>query len=1063
MLGRARGLLRARVGAGESKAWQQCHTVQIRRYAKESAPGGQSLGGTGKQEQESEGKDTTQQTREERLESLGNALRWAPPPAAHQSTPEKALDKEEVLDASRKQSSKYKVRRVRLDVSDASPEQDVKQPPHVKGRWRPERLKNTTSFGIVTTSRPHETTMEELAQQIERMPHFHIPEKHDYPGLLVLLMTPGLARHALDRNAPNTVYQRFQLPNVFAKSIESITAVVDRLPSSHEEPEGAEGMAYMFLRNPMPSEASDQTPLSPSAQKPGTLKFRVTRPQAETSLADHDLQLPLAQTIFTTGMVSTLIRREYNHDNRIRELELHKEEYLESKTVAFPVLPALCGHTMLHAPLIPLTPFRHIDYVMGNIIRKLSSRPSWEREPPSEPRKSFRQTIIANPQDKTQSMSASQELEQAVSKYFDALDLAPEPVSVWALIVPRAEDRPYIDITYTGVGVMLIGDNQPLSSSWHPDARSAHEMGKQVSWSVRRVLENGGRLIKVLSGGGGWGKKAGLLSLDPDTEYSTRELRQDAGWEFNFDGPDDGTGAAVEAQQKQALGEIVKEGESIMFLLAPKQDNLGRSYKEAISKDLLNEHKPDLLLEFGAIPSSIDAIPERTQPGSEPATIQHYPWSFGMLSEGGMAVTSPAKKGPKTYQSKFDVPYGRFRFTQRDEYMFPQGRMLEPITKPIQETPKKRSPKKKSPKEGSPKQKDPELTKKTHGKSTTNKKKRSGPTAEKDIFERFAELADEDHSQSFAFQEQPSPAKDRKPHLYRYLAATWPFQVRTHELGTVISRYDDALKKFIGLGPIGTNAHDKAMESLRSQAGEVDWACLSRTQRKITWVQLCFRFLPRLERAVEMAEKRKAIAGMAVNSASNDLKHGLGKSSGRSKTAAARDLAARKRIHKTRLNALTQSCAQTAKEPVHENPSTGVSRMRRMSRKSPTPRQQFRYQRSSVKLVRQVESTRHAPEEAAAESHAAQTYLTPAERRQRHVDRQKLRSQRRARLFSSRMEWARRRGERDSAGADLWQQAQMDHSLSDSRDHDFSAWPRLAKKQSDKLAQEVEAFVHGSR
>lgn len=75
----------------------------------------------------------------------------------------------------------------------------------------------------------------------------------------------------------------------------------------------------------------------------------------------------------------------------------------------------------------------------------------------------------------------------------------------------------------------------------------------------------------------GLGQKAGLLSLDPDVHYSTRELRQDEGWKFDFDGVDDGSAAATEAQKNQALGQIVKEGESIMFLLAPNRNTYLRT------------------------------------------------------------------------------------------------------------------------------------------------------------------------------------------------------------------------------------------------------------------------------------------------------------------------------------------------------------------------------------------------------------------------------------------------------------------------------------------------------
>jgi hypothetical protein len=233
-------------------------------------------------------------------------------------------------------------------------------------------------------------------------------------------------------------------------------------------------------------------------------------------------------------------------------------------------------------------------------------------------------------------------------------------------VIPKAADSTKISkaLRLQGIHGVLAADEAAISAAWDPKAEASKEMSKSVAVATRQLMYHGARLIKVLSGGGGWGKKAGLLSLDPDVQYSTRELRRDEGWNFDFDAPDDGTGAAVEAQKNQALGQIVKEGEGIMFLLAPKLQNLPITYPEVHHRDTTGLRRAsELELSFGAIPSSIDEIARSPESDETPARIQHYPNFFGMLSEGGMALRSTPKKQSRTvFQSKIDVPFGRFNY-----------------------------------------------------------------------------------------------------------------------------------------------------------------------------------------------------------------------------------------------------------------------------------------------------------------------------------------------------------------------------------------------------------------
>lgn len=505
-------------------------------------------------------------------------------------------------------------------------------------------------LGSATTDNAQGTSIAQLLEQIKPQlcpKETDMPQK---PALLALLLTPSFAQHALNGKAPVQVLQRLHPGEgtALTKPLDVVTAVVDRLPSPTEPGAGREGLAYMFLRNPEPLSIASQTGLNPSAQKAGSLSFEV--PTTTTRPWNYTVQLPLAQTIFSTGLVSTLVHSRYSY-SATDGLVKGSERHLESQTLRLP-LDAHYGVLALHTPLVPLTPFRVVRNLMGNIVRTLSSATA-------------REDSSNKPSEKSDPQPASQELEYAVSSYFEAKHMAPEPVNVWALILPdpgapwsRFKSEQHSQRTMRKI------TPEKIRGIWTGEKDQRGTLGSLDSAALRFFRNGGGRLCRVLSGGGGWGKKAGLLSLDPDSVYSSRELRADQGWEFDFD--DESVGAA-ERQQKQALGEVVKEGESIMFFLAPK----GFHRTETADQSMEFVRKADNAALFGVIPSTVDAIPgtlsEHTDGSSTNSAnspgISHHPGLFGALSETGMALTV-SREERVISQTKFDAPFSHVRITE---------------------------------------------------------------------------------------------------------------------------------------------------------------------------------------------------------------------------------------------------------------------------------------------------------------------------------------------------------------------------------------------------------------
>ncbi|TKA35496.1 hypothetical protein B0A54_13083, partial [Friedmanniomyces endolithicus] len=401
-------------------------------------------------------------------------------------------------------------------------------------------------MGVVTTNDAQRTSITQLLNSIKLESHEPSPGPDTGPASLLLLLTPTYAQRALSGAVSHLVLDALRIKgaNTLTKGLDVTTAVVDRLPSDNDRVSGEEGTAYYFMRNAPSSLSTSRKAFNANTQKPGYITFEL--PFLPKRLWRYEIQLPLAQTIFSTGKVSTLVHTRYKNEVN-KGLVIDEQQHLEAQSVVLPFRKTN-GAVSTEVPLVPLTPLRVVRNSMGNIIRALSSATAHEemrdKAIPSEPQ------------------TASQELEAAVTAYFKALGIPPEAVNVWALILPV--------ITRSGLNNegpvsrrLRTLKPEAITETWTSEAAL---MDLCMDTLIPRYFRSGGRLHRVLSGGGGWGKKAGLLSLDPDSKYSSRDLRADEGWEFDFDDESDG---AVEKQQRQALGEIVTEGESVMFLLAP--------------------------------------------------------------------------------------------------------------------------------------------------------------------------------------------------------------------------------------------------------------------------------------------------------------------------------------------------------------------------------------------------------------------------------------------------------------------------------------------------------------
>jgi len=498
-------------------------------------------------------------------------------------------------------------------------------------------------MGVVTAGKPQMTGIADLLAQIQPRPSGSPPQPNSFPSLLVTLLTPSYAQHAHSDEAPLHVLRQLGANPTASKPLDAITAVVDRLPARNSMRTGSEGIAYAFVPNPAPLDVSSQALLQHDAQKPGSITIRL--PRDRQTLATS-IQLPLASTIFHNGLPSTLVHTRYQFDPLDGSLRKSASVQLESQSVFLPL--GTDNHVNeLRTPLVPLTPMRQVANSYGNIVQKLSKREddSTGAAVESESR-----------------LPASQELEQAVSKYFTAVGLDPQPVEVWALITPDITDLDSISkASRPSVAQAHSIKGGELEKLWHNSLDSERDFTRGT---VNSYLRQGGRLAKVLSGGGGWGKKAGLLSLDPDTTYTTRHLRSERGWDIDLD--DETSNSIVAGRANGSFGDVVSAGDWIMFFIAVK------SGLPHASESLETSRGNHQIMTFGSIPSTIDDMPQTLEPSDKDANIigtgcEHSANTFGLLSEGGMAVQLYQEDGSVFSRTKADAPFTSWTVTASED------------------------------------------------------------------------------------------------------------------------------------------------------------------------------------------------------------------------------------------------------------------------------------------------------------------------------------------------------------------------------------------------------------
>lgn len=480
------------------------------------------------------------------------------------------------------------------------------------------------------------------------MPILRAEEGVDSVGLAVWLVTPSFASW-LDPANPflarsmNRLFQHVAGPDKRLRHCNAILAVVDRLPApgklvpnvessankstrrfeSFEE--GHEGLAFQL------TSTNDDTVRTSSGVKSGPIwrsNRYLTFVMRERSVYEepwvtYGVSVPLANTTFVNGRESTMVSTRWEKDVSSQKIILIAAGEITDPSIHL-ALP-LRGTSSLDVPLHRLTERRKVVSSMGNIIRQLAGR-----DESSSP------------------IPASSELEGKVTELMNTRDQESGRFDIWALVERTFAEGACKETTDGPNAPKEIGDDH-----------------------ISEAIHRGARLHRVMSGGGGWGSRQGLLSLDP-----AFQLRS----EKPIDASSIHDAGLFDEHGKIPLEEVAKPGDFISFYMTLQRERHESSEKilpSATDKKLqrppYDENMPreSFSRTFGVMPksdpsSSTSNLSEPT--GRLTGKLVEFRNHFGVLSEEGIfmriqrckpAATKKRKTVEGIGMTKIDVPFSR--------------------------------------------------------------------------------------------------------------------------------------------------------------------------------------------------------------------------------------------------------------------------------------------------------------------------------------------------------------------------------------------------------------------
>jgi hypothetical protein len=341
------------------------------------------------------------------------------------------------------------------------------------------------------------------------------------------------------------------------------------------------------------------------------------------------IEIPPANTLFVNGSQNTMFQDNWAVSSSAGPKLRRAGPRQPLKTLEF-FIPS--DAPTFNAPIEALTRRREIVSSMGNIIRRVKSHQHQEPVP------------------------ASAELEEKVPQYLARRRDTRGTLVVFALVSPPGP-------------MEMPGLDEPTQSSEEtiPEADMSF---------LRLALLKGSHLHRVTSGGGGWGKKQGLLSLDPAFDF--RKYEDTGSLEAMF--------AAEGSDHRANSMNAVNPGDFVQFFASFTQEKSTIQNSDLYIAEDVNtsdwegiKWMDSTLLHtiVGSLPSQDEFLMSPQEGKQTESQIIGIPAHFGVLSAGGTCLRRYKIAGTHTQPelnpndaernlakmrqvaiSRMDIPYG---------------------------------------------------------------------------------------------------------------------------------------------------------------------------------------------------------------------------------------------------------------------------------------------------------------------------------------------------------------------------------------------------------------------
>lgn len=427
-----------------------------------------------------------------------------------------------------------------------------------------------------------------------------IPSKSN--AVPLVLVTPSLA-HWLDPTSPFLSDFMGKLHNGSSETpaqVHAVAAVIDKIPANAVEGAATEADEYDGLSvlivdndNVQWKAAPPRRFGSPDSEEPSLFVSVGGESSAQT------VGLRLANTVFTNGKERTFFAMRWaSSDNGF---VLDKSVGLTNCLVTSPTTNV---QPTLSLPLHPVTKRRRVVTGMGNILRQLAKSTDGSSE---------------------ETITASTELEQELPRYIQEHNITDKRVSVWALV-----EKPEVEVA---------------------------DQNSSTQDRLAKSLGQGGKLHRVMSGGGGWGKKQGLLSLDPEVAFPNLISRAQSGLNQIFDSDPATQEIPLEmpmflengliGEDLSHLSQVANPGDFIQFFVSVEP-----------TAQKINESGSKQKYCFGVVSDAESNVPLADGEEQQLKLVNNM---FGALSEKAITYSQPILQGSKAAESttKLDIPGSR--------------------------------------------------------------------------------------------------------------------------------------------------------------------------------------------------------------------------------------------------------------------------------------------------------------------------------------------------------------------------------------------------------------------